>query len=226
MGQIHLVPASCCGLLGFEVAREHCHLTPKLCDTWCVGFEQGQRHCVRSGSRQEAGIGDACVVLGGAAWHVSHGCPNPLVCAARSWYAGARPGLPAAARPNFNGLRGRHAAGTHAPSKAVTPWVVFMLSHSLDQEHCRSQGACCDCDELSPTGWIAVILLILFFWPLAWVPCVMSDCYEQYQRPVYGWPSQPPGPAHTHRLSRLHSGAPASRHRSTLVVHCKWLLII
>lgn len=47
---------------------------------------------------------------------------------------------------------------------------------------------CCQCDNLSPTGWISVILLLIFFWPLFWIPFVMPECYERYQVPVYGTP--------------------------------------
>eukprot|EP01120_Amphizonella_sp_Union-15-10_P011425 TRINITY_DN483_c0_g4_i1.p1 TRINITY_DN483_c0_g4~~TRINITY_DN483_c0_g4_i1.p1 ORF type:complete len:126 (-),score=32.05 TRINITY_DN483_c0_g4_i1:104-433(-) len=27
-------------------------------------------------------------------------------------------------------------------------------------------------------GIICVIVLLIVFWPLAWIPCVMDDCYE------------------------------------------------
>ncbi len=40
------------------------------------------------------------------------------------------------------------------------------------------QTGCCQCDNLSPTGWIAVFLLLIFFWPLFWIPFVMPECYE------------------------------------------------
>ncbi|PRW45394.1 arsenite-resistant asr2 [Chlorella sorokiniana] len=50
------------------------------------------------------------------------------------------------------------------------------------------------CDGLSPVGLVTVIFLILFFWPLAWLPCVMPECFEQQQRPVFGWPAQAPQP--------------------------------
>ena len=54
----------------------------------------------------------------------------------------------------------------------------------------RPAAGCCQFDGLSPAGLIAIIILVLIFWPLAWVPCVMPDCYEPYQRPIYGWPVQ------------------------------------
>lgn len=40
------------------------------------------------------------------------------------------------------------------------------------------QVGCCQCEDLSTTGWIAVILLLLLFWPLFWIPFVMPECYE------------------------------------------------
>lgn len=43
------------------------------------------------------------------------------------------------------------------------------------------------CDGMKQSGLIAIILLLLFFWPLAWIPCVMDECFEQQQRPVYGY---------------------------------------
>lgn len=43
------------------------------------------------------------------------------------------------------------------------------------------------CDGMKQSGFIAIILLLLFFWPLAWIPCVMDECFEQQQRPVYGY---------------------------------------
>lgn len=40
---------------------------------------------------------------------------------------------------------------------------------------------------MKQSGIIAIILLLIFFWPLAWIPCVMPECFEQQQRPVYGY---------------------------------------
>ncbi|KAI3424739.1 hypothetical protein D9Q98_008128 [Chlorella vulgaris] len=55
-------------------------------------------------------------------------------------------------------------------------------------ETCQPVGGCCVCDGLSAGGVIAIVILILVFWPLAWIPCVMPECYDPYQRPVYGYP--------------------------------------
>eukprot|EP01101_Sappina_pedata_P003355 TRINITY_DN13594_c0_g1_i1.p2 TRINITY_DN13594_c0_g1~~TRINITY_DN13594_c0_g1_i1.p2 ORF type:complete len:114 (-),score=16.07 TRINITY_DN13594_c0_g1_i1:118-459(-) len=34
--------------------------------------------------------------------------------------------------------------------------------------------------RLSVVGIVAIIVLLLIFWPLCWIPCVMEDCYEEY----------------------------------------------
>jgi hypothetical protein len=39
----------------------------------------------------------------------------------------------------------------------------------------------CDLEALSFAGWLWVIMLLIFFFPLMWVPCVMDSCYEPYQ---------------------------------------------
>lgn len=50
---------------------------------------------------------------------------------------------------------------------------------------------CCECSDLNITGIMALILLVFFFWPLAFLPCVMRDCHESGQRPIYGYPPAP-----------------------------------
>ena len=40
------------------------------------------------------------------------------------------------------------------------------------------QPGCCQCVGLSPSGWIAVILLLIFFPCLAFLPCLVADCFE------------------------------------------------
>ncbi|KAG1671056.1 hypothetical protein FOA52_000727 [Chlamydomonas sp. UWO 241] len=52
---------------------------------------------------------------------------------------------------------------------------------------------CCKCDSLNAAGIIAFVVLLLFFWPLAWLPCVIADCHQQSQRPVFGYPPGAPG---------------------------------
>ncbi|EFN52939.1 hypothetical protein CHLNCDRAFT_137297 [Chlorella variabilis] len=67
----------------------------------------------------------------------------------------------------------------------------------LGYEVCRPRAGCLRCDGLSPVGLVAVIFLLMFCWPLAWVPCVIPDCFNSFQRPVYGWrPTAAGYPAH------------------------------
>lgn len=63
------------------------------------------------------------------------------------------------------------------PGQVITGYQVF-----------EPVTGCCQCDNLSPTGWIAVILLLVIIWPLFWIPFVMPECYERYQVPIYGQP--------------------------------------
>ena len=53
-----------------------------------------------------------------------------------------------------------------------------ICSTSAELRFCMLQTGCCQCDNLSPAGWVSVILLLLFFWPLFWIPFVMPECYE------------------------------------------------
>lgn len=53
------------------------------------------------------------------------------------------------------------------------------------------KAGCCVCGSLNETGLIAFIVLLLFFWPLAWLPCVMQECHQKSQVPVYGYPPRP-----------------------------------
>jgi hypothetical protein len=57
------------------------------------------------------------------------------------------------------------------------------------------ETGCCKCDTLTTGGIIALVVLVLIFWPLAWLPCIMSSCHTQVQRPVYGNPPAPMMPA-------------------------------
>ena len=41
-----------------------------------------------------------------------------------------------------------------------------------------AQSGCCKCEGLSQGGLIAVVILVIIFSPLAWIPCVMDSCYE------------------------------------------------
>ncbi|KAK9852569.1 hypothetical protein WJX84_003908 [Apatococcus fuscideae] len=70
---------------------------------------------------------------------------------------------------------------TRGPERAPAPSDVL-----LGYEMCQPQTGCCECNGLSMTGMLAVILLLFIFWPAAFIPCLMPECFEPYQRPVYG----------------------------------------
>jgi len=76
------------------------------------------------------------------------------------------PGLPI--RPPF---------ATPVPGQQIVGYQVI-----------EPQGGC-SCD-LKLEGWLVVIILLIIFWPLAWIPCCMPECFQRYQVPVYGAPGQ------------------------------------
>lgn len=39
--------------------------------------------------------------------------------------------------------------------------------------------------QMKTRGWVSIVVLALFMWPLAFVPCFTSCSYYQMQRPVY-----------------------------------------
>jgi hypothetical protein len=39
----------------------------------------------------------------------------------------------------------------------------------------ESEAGCCKCNNLTTCGMVSMILLILFFWPLAFIPCCMQE---------------------------------------------------
>ena len=41
---------------------------------------------------------------------------------------------------------------------------------------------------MTSTGMVAVILLLIFLPHFCFIPCLMNECFEQQQRPVYGYP--------------------------------------
>merc|ERR1711959_440528 len=51
------------------------------------------------------------------------------------------------------------------------------------------EAGCCKCSDLTQSGLIAVVALVLICWPLSCIPCCMKRCHEGYQVPVYGPPS-------------------------------------
>ncbi|KAK9841324.1 hypothetical protein WJX74_003926 [Apatococcus lobatus] len=95
------------------------------------------------------------------------------------------PAGPVAAQPvtYASTLRPQPTVGmpTRGPARAPAPGDVL-----LGYEICQPESGCCKCDGLSSVGMLSVILLLFFFFPLACLPCCMPECYEPYQRPVYG----------------------------------------
>mmetsp|Transcript_48732 Transcript_48732/g.123059 ORF Transcript_48732/g.123059 Transcript_48732/m.123059 type:complete len:110 (-) Transcript_48732:226-555(-) len=51
---------------------------------------------------------------------------------------------------------------------------------------------CCQCDDLSVLGWVSVGLAAVFFWPAMCIPCCIPACFDKYQVPIYGPPSELP----------------------------------
>jgi len=56
----------------------------------------------------------------------------------------------------------------------------------------EGKSGCCECSNLTQSGLIALVALIVLFWPCACIPCCMKSCHEGYQVPVYGSPSEVP----------------------------------
>jgi len=73
------------------------------------------------------------------------------------------------------------------PKKTPKPGHVV-----IGYEVVRGQGGCCKCDDLKVEGWVGVGVLCIFCFPCACIPCCISSCHEDYQRPVYGLPSELP----------------------------------
>jgi hypothetical protein len=51
-----------------------------------------------------------------------------------------------------------------------------------------------ECENLSTAGIIATLVLLVLFWPAAWIPLACRSCYERYQVPIFGYPAGPPLP--------------------------------
>ncbi|BDA45789.1 hypothetical protein COCOBI_07-5760 [Coccomyxa sp. Obi] len=83
------------------------------------------------------------------------------------------------------------------PGIPVRPPVVPPVAGQVvtHYESYAPEKGCCKCDGMKQSGIIAIVLLVIFFWPLAFIPCLMDDCFEPQQRPVYGYaPGQGPLP--------------------------------
>jgi hypothetical protein len=66
---------------------------------------------------------------------------------------------------------------------AVPPGQPVIIGY----ERRVADDSCFSCD-LSGVGIAATIFLLLFFFPLAWLPCVMESCRNRVSVPVYGQP--------------------------------------
>ena len=53
------------------------------------------------------------------------------------------------------------------------------------------EPGCLKCSTLSQAGIIVVILLAIFFWPLAFLPCLFPQMHEKAQRAMYAVPEAP-----------------------------------
>uniref|UniRef100_A0A061RBT5 LITAF domain-containing protein n=1 Tax=Tetraselmis sp. GSL018 TaxID=582737 RepID=A0A061RBT5_9CHLO len=54
------------------------------------------------------------------------------------------------------------------------------------------RAGCCECEDLTVTGWVATGCLAVFFWPAMFLPCCIPGCHEKYQIPIYGDPRELP----------------------------------
>jgi len=79
------------------------------------------------------------------------------------------------------------------------PIVIFSLSFTINLNFTLfffslaatdAETGCCKCQDLNTVGWMSVILLVLLFWPLCWIPCLIASCHDPTARPIYGWPNQ------------------------------------
>eukprot|EP00658_Telonema_sp_P-2_P029263 TRINITY_DN2227_c0_g1_i2.p2 TRINITY_DN2227_c0_g1~~TRINITY_DN2227_c0_g1_i2.p2 ORF type:complete len:138 (+),score=12.37 TRINITY_DN2227_c0_g1_i2:184-597(+) len=64
------------------------------------------------------------------------------------------------------------------PPPAAAPYVVQQaptVVYRVKQPPCYIRY------RMNAGSWCLVILLILFFWPLCWLPCVCEACQEPYE---------------------------------------------
>lgn len=140
----------------------------------------------------------------GGASSVASGQPIPSYPSVDQQYAQAPPGY--VPQPSFSQ---QAPPGYYNQQVPVTPVVVITPGLTgyrtlpprvppqpgmsiVGWETSRPEIGCCQCETLSMAGWMSVILLLFFFFPLAWMPCLMDDCHDRVARPVYGYPQQGP----------------------------------
>lgn len=75
------------------------------------------------------------------------------------------------------------------PGDILLGYELLYAKHKFNKPNPRHMNA---------SGWISVVLLTLFFWPAALVPCFTKCSYNECQRPVYG----PPRMLQTRSLSQ------------------------
>lgn len=61
---------------------------------------------------------------------------------------------------------------TPQTGQVVVAWEVF-----------KPNPGCCQCNGLSTAGWVSIVLLIIFFTPLAWSKFLYTSCH--YTRLLY-----------------------------------------
>jgi len=79
---------------------------------------------------------------------------------------------------------------TPVPGISIKPPLVQPApgQHIVHYEVYSPKVGCCECEGMTSTGMVAVILLLIFLPPFCFIPCLMNECFEQQQRPVYGYP--------------------------------------
>eukprot|EP00798_Chlamydomonas_sp_ICE-L_P020580 gene20580-27377_t len=69
------------------------------------------------------------------------------------------------------------------PAAGIQPGQVIVAYEMVEPV-----SGCCKCEDMSTTGIISIIIIVLIFPPLACIPCCMKSCFVKSQRPVYGFP--------------------------------------
>mmetsp|Transcript_38720 Transcript_38720/g.86122 ORF Transcript_38720/g.86122 Transcript_38720/m.86122 type:complete len:103 (-) Transcript_38720:360-668(-) len=72
-----------------------------------------------------------------------------------------------------------------APPVPPQPGQVIVSYQVKEPEY-----GCCKCDDLTTGGLVLLIVGILFFFPIAFIPCCCEGFKNKKQYPVYGYPNQ------------------------------------
>jgi len=54
----------------------------------------------------------------------------------------------------------------------------------------QHESGCCKIEGMKVEGLVAIIVLVIVFWPVAFIPCLMDDCFQSKQVPVYDYPNR------------------------------------